>query len=412
MENSKTIAIPEDVVNPKEYKKMLALQKHPTIRNTMYISSDGQEINIAMLPHRLKKFIEHLSPKEQEQILELKRQYNVIRAKITTASALAFGRAGCYGGKKKDEVAVYKLSPFEEDIIELLGRMFTVAEVVRIMGEDNGVIVNEDDVKGILKKYIIDIERKREEFRNRVADVRLYNKRPRLEELAWMYSKMKARYVALNGIDAYNSMLRTLEQIRKEAEGDVLNINGVLDVNVEVTIQNHIQKEILKTINLKEIILGRVAARMNFDTKKLVAGLHNSYYAKFVDISGEYDEEAEMNYPSNQAYDFSTIERTASDNVMDVKAEDVTDVEKSSAERTKELFLAKIRKQKQEMEARQAGFDAEAERKRPLAEDETEIDRSDMGRGRGKDKVPPSKTKAGQYKNKNTEYYSGNKKKK
>ena len=43
---------------------------------------------------------------------------------------------------------------------------------------------------------------------------------------------------------------------------------------------------------------------MNFDTKKLVAGLHNSYYAKFVDISGEYDEEAEMNYPSNQAYDF------------------------------------------------------------------------------------------------------------
>lgn len=412
MDNSKTIAIPEDVVNPKEYKKMLALQKHPTIRNTMYISSDGQEINIAMLPHRLKKFIEHLSPKEQEQVLELKRQYNVIRAKITTASALAFGRAGCYGGKKKDEVAVNKLSPFEEDIIELLGRMFTVAEVVRIMGEDNGVIVNEDDVKGILKKYIVDIERKREEFRNRVADVRLYNKRPRLEELAWMYSKMKARYVALNGIDAYNSMLRTLEQIRKEAEGDVLNINGVLDVNVEVTIQNHIQKEILKTINLKEIILGRVAARMNFDTKKLVAGLHNSYYAKFVDISGEYDEEAEMNYPSNQAYDFSAIERTASNNVMDVKAEDVTDVEKSSAERTKELFLAKIRKQKQEMEARQAGFDAEAERKRPLAEDETEIDRSDMGRGRGKDKVPPSKTKAGQYKNKNIEYYSGNKKKK
>ena len=62
MDNSKTIVIPEDVVNPKEYKKMLALQKHPTIRNTMYISSDGQEINIAMLPHRLKKFIEHLSP--------------------------------------------------------------------------------------------------------------------------------------------------------------------------------------------------------------------------------------------------------------------------------------------------------------------------------------------------------------
>lgn len=397
MDKSKQITIPEDVVNPTEYKKMLALEKHPIIRNTIYISSEGDEINIGMLPHRLAKHIEHLSIKEQEDILELKRKYNQLRAKISTAKSLAFGRAGRYGGKSKDELAVYKLSPFEEDIIELLGRMFTVAEVVKIMGEDNGVIVNEDDVKGILKKHIVEIERKREEFRNRVADVRLYNKRPRLEELAWMYSKMKNKYIALNSIDSYNAMLRTLEQIRKEAEGDVLNINGVLDVNIEVTIQNHIQKEILKTINLKEIILGRVAARMNYDPKKLVAGLHNSYYAKFVDISGDYDENAEMSYPSNSAYDFAMIERTAGREVMDVKAEDVTEAERSSATNVKDLFLSKIRKQKQDMEARQAGWDAEAESKRPVAEDETPINRS--SNGRGKDKIPPSKTKAGQRKN-------------
>lgn len=406
MESNKTIVIPEDVVNPKEYRKMIALERHPILRNITYISSEGDEINIGMLPHMLKKRIEHLSPKEQEEVLELKRKYNQMRAKVSTAKSLAYGRAGCYGGKKKEELAVYKLSPFEEDIIELLGRMFTVAEVVRIMGEDNGIIVNEEDVKGILKKHIVEIERKREEFRNRVTDVRLYNKRPRLEELAWMYSKMKARYVALNGIDAYNSMLRTLEQIRKEAEGDVLNINGVIDVNIEVTIQNHIQKEILRTINLKEIILGRVAARMNYDPKKLIAGLHNSYYAKFVDISGEFDPNAEMSYPSNSAYDFAAIERTAGREVMDVKAEDVTEEEASSATNVKNLFLSKIRKQKQEMEARQAGWDAEAERKRPVAEEEEEFDRSKK-KGRAKDYIPLSKTKAGQRKNKNTEYYSG-----
>lgn len=410
MEQKKHITIPEDVVNPIEYRKMLALERHPIIRNTTYISSEGDEINIAMLPHRLKKYIEHLSPKEQEDILELKRKYNQMRAKISTAKSLAFGRAGRYGGKSKDELAVYKLSPFEEDIIELLGRMFTVAEVVKIMGEDNGVIVNEEDVKGILKKHIVEIERKREEFRNRVADVRLYNKRPRLEELAWMYSKMKARYVALNGVDAYNSMLRTLEQIRKEAEGDVLNINGVVDVNIEVTIQNHIQKEILRTINLKEIILGRVAARMNYDPKKLIAGLHNSYYAKFVDISGDFDENAEMSYPSNSAYDFGMIERTAGREVMDVKAEDVTEAEHSSATNVKDLFLSKIRKQKQDMEARQQGWDAEAERKRPVAEDEDPIERNTPGRA--KDKIPPSKTKAGQRKNKNKPYGKDTKDKK
>lgn len=402
MKDSKFSTIPEGVVDVKEYKKLIAFENHPIVRNTIYISSEGDEINFAMLPHRLTKFIEHLSDKEQEDILELKRKYNSMRGKIMAARANAFGRSGRYGGQKKEDLAIYKLSPFEEDIIELLGRMFTVAEVVRIMGEDNGVIVSEEDVKGILKKHIVEIERKREDFRNRVADVRLYNKRPRLEELAWMYSKMKARYVALNGIDAYNSMLRTLEQIRKEAEGDILNINGVVDVNIEVTIQNHIQKEILKTINLKEIILGRVAARMNYDPKKLVAGLHNSYYAKFVDISGDYDENAEMSYPSNSAYDFAMIERTAGREVMDVKAEDVTEAEHSSATNVKDLFLSKIRKQKQDMEARQAGWDAEAERKRPVAEDETPIDRSTNGRG--KDKIPPSKTKAGQRKNKDKPY--------
>lgn len=409
MENSK-ITIPEDVLNPKEYIKMIALEKHPILRNTIYISSEGDEINIAMLPHRLKKYIEHLSPKEQEDIIELKRKYNQMRAKITTCKAMAYGRAGRYGGEKKEVALLNKLSPFEEDIIELLGRMFTVAEVVKIMGEDNGVIVQENEVKDILKKHIVDIERKREEFRNRVTDVRLYNKRPRLEELAWMYSKMKARYVAINSTDAYNAMLRTLEQIRKEAEGDILNINGVLDVNIEVTIQNHIQQEILKTINLKEIILGRVAARMNYDPKKLIAGLHNSYYAKFIDISGEYSEDADMKYPSNSAYDFGMIERIAGKEVINVKAEDVTDKERSAAKNIKDLFLAKLRKQKQEMEARQAGFDAEAERNRPTAQDDTEpIER---GKGRGKDKVPPSKTKAGQYKNVNKDYYTGNKKKK
>lgn len=411
MENNKQIVIPEGVVNPKEYRKMLALENHPIIRNIIYTSSQGDLINIGMLPHRLRKCIEHLSPKEQEDILELKRKYNQLRGKISAAKSVAFGRAGRYGGKNREEMTIYRLSPFEEDIVELLGRMFTIAEVVKIMGEDNGIIVNEDDVKNVLKKHIVEIERKREEFRNRVADVRLYNKRPRLEELAWMYSKMKARYVALNGIDAYNSMLRTLEQIRKEAEGDVLNIKGVVDVNVEVTIQNHIQKEILKTINLKEIILGRVAARMNYDPKKLIAGLHNSYYAKFVDISGDFDPEAEMNYPSSSAYDFVAIERTAGKETMDIKAEEVTEEEQSSAANIKDLFLSKIRKQKKEMEARQAGWDAEAERKRPLAKEDEGFDRTGL-KGRAKDFTPPSRTKLGEYKNRNREYYGDNKEKK
>ena len=412
MEDLRNITIPEDVVNPKEYKKMIALQNNPKLHNTIYISSEGDEINIAMLPHRLKKFIEHLSPQEQEEILAMKSEYNRLRAKISTAHSLAYGRAGRYGGKKKEDVVKYQLSPFEEDIIELLGRMFTISEVVRIMGEDNGIIVNENDVKDVLKRHISEIESKREEFRNKVTDVRLYNKRPRLEELAWMYSKMKMRYVSLNSVDAYNCMLRTLEQIRKEAEGDIVTLNGAVDVNIEVTIQEHIQAEILKTINLKEIILGRVAARMNYDPAKLIAGLHNSYYAKFVDIGGDYDENAEMKYPSASAYDFAEIERNADTATMDMTPEEMPEEKQSTAVNVKALFLAKIRKQKKEMENRQAVWQTMA-RESTTVDDQTGLnDEAKRGRGRAKDKTLPSKTVNGQKRNETIEYYSGERKKK
>lgn len=130
--------------------------------------------------------------------------------------------------------------------------MFTPKEVVRILAESREIQVELSYVQDVLKHYITDIEKRREEFRNRVQDVRLYSKRPRLEELSWMYTQMKLRYKALNSTDAYNAMLRTLEQIRKEAEGDQIFINGAIDVNVETEIRLHIQQTIYKSINLKE----------------------------------------------------------------------------------------------------------------------------------------------------------------
>jgi len=405
--------VPPDVVNVKEYRKYLILLNSPILRNTSYTTSEGEVLNIAMLPHYLKRRIAHLSPQEQEDILDLKSRYNAMRAKVTTAKALAYGHSGRLGGRKAEELTSLVPSPFQADVIELLGRMFTVPEVVRIMGEENGIMVTEDDVQDVLKNHITEVERKREEFRTKVSDVRLYNKRARLEELAWMYSQMKLRYIALNTTDTYNSLLRTLEQIRKEAEGDILNIKGALDVNVEVEIQNHIKKEIYAHVNLIEVILGRVAARMNYDPVKLIAGLHNSYYAKFVGISGDLDESAEMKYPSSSPYDFAAIERTADHDVIVMKPEEVTPQERSTAANVRELFLSKIRKQKDEAAQRQTRWAASG------LKSETQDSPEDVegyskpikrGRGSGKDATPPSVTKKGAQKGR--DYYSGASKKK
>lgn len=393
--------IPDGVVNVKEYRKFLLLQRHPILTDTTYIDSNGEEINIAMLIDKLRKRIAHLSPQEQDDILERKSEYNKMRAKVSTAKAVAFGHAGRYGGNRKKETSA---APFHQDIMELLGRMFTVKEVVKIMGEDNGIIITEEDVKEVQRRFLPEIERKREEFRNKLTDVRLYHKRPRLEELAWMYSKMKNRYIILNSTDAYNAMLRTLEQIRKESEGDILTVKGAMDVNIEVTIQQHIQQEIFKTINIKEIILGRVAARMNYNPMKLIAGLHNSYYAKFVDIGGDYDPNAEMEYPSNKAYDFAAIERTAGREVVKMEEEPITSEESSSASAVKQMFLEKIRKQKADMEKRATLADYAAEDNRPVAEDEDVVNKSRPGGS--KDKNLKSSKNSGSKR----DYYTGKKK--
>ena len=388
------IEIPADVINRSAYLKYIAYSQHPVLKNRTIVTSEGEEFDIAILPHYLRDRIKHLSPKEQETIMAQKREYNSMLMKKNTYKAQAYGKIGRPKGStntKTDEQKRYDL--LVADVVELFGRMFTINEVIRILGEDNGIQVEEATVKKILRDNIVEIERKREEFRNKVADVRLYNKRPRLEELAWMYSKMKMRYVALNSTEAYNAMLRTLEQLRKEAEGDILNVHGAIDMNLNVEINAHIQKEILKTINLKEIIIGRIAARMNYDPKKLIAGLHNSFYNKFVPISGDYDPNAEIEYPSLINYDFAEIERRNAerDDIVDVQAEPLEEYQEQKAKSVRELFLAKIRKQKEEMEQRSSAY-TEDMTSIPVREDFEKVKR---GKGRAKDSTPPSKTKKG-----------------
>lgn len=374
------ITVPEDVVDKKSYLKFYALSNNPILKDKLYLTSEGREVNIGLLPHRLREAIQTLPPAEQELILERKRRYMQLLQQKNLAKAMAYGNKGLGHNRDKDKKTLQDKAEeaLEEDIVTLLGRMFSINEVVRIIVEDNGVAITKQKVQEVMRRNLVTIERAREEFRNKVTDVRLYNKRPRLEELAWMYSKMKMRYIAMNSVEAYNAMLRTLEQIRKEAEGDILNINGKVDVNLSVELQAHIQKEIIKTINLKEIILGRVAARMNYDTSKLIAGLHNSYYNRFVQISGDFDPNAEMQYPSLVNYDFAEIERrnAEADDIVEMEPEPIKEEEHDKAQDIKNLFLAKIRRQKEEYEQRTSTAVVEEESmEREAKEDYEEMER-------------------------------------
>lgn len=362
--------VPPEIVDSVAWKKYLVMKESATLKRIHVLASDGTEINLLWFPRKLNETIKHLSTSEREEILEL---YSARRkAQITANRLLAVARGSFDLARKrkqaeKAEHAALHMSDVTlvEDIKELLGKMFTPREVVRILAESREIEVELSYVQDVLKRFINDIEKRRDEFRNRVQDVRLYSKRPRLEELSWMYTQMKTRYKSLRSNDAYNSMLRTLEQIRKEAEGDQIFVNGAIDVNVETEIRLHIQQTIYKSVNLKEIILGRVAARMNWSLPKLVAGLHNSYYARFMPTNDEYDPQAEMEYPSSMNYDFNRIQHNHAvngiDEVEDVKAEPLTPEERTSSEAIKQLFLQRIARQREVLEGPKQRADAEVD---------------------------------------------------
>lgn len=398
--------VPEGIVNFEAYQKFLEISENPIIKDRNVMLSTGEVISVGALPHRFRQLISHLPPQEQERLLEHKEEYARLLGAKGMYKSLAYGTRET--GRKSLKEQVKSLTPFEADIVELLGRLYTVPEVIKIMAEENDIPVDEDEIREVLRKNITIIEKKRDEFRAKVTDVRLYNKRSRLEELSWMYSKMKSRYIALQTSDAYNNMLRTLEQIRKEAEGDVLNINASLDVNIEATIQEQIYKETLKTINIKEIILGRVAARMNYDTKLLVQGLHNSYYAKHISISGAFDPDATLEYPSAQPYDFDKIESLAEREAVDITPEELTEEEANQAKLIKEAFLAKIKKVREEEETRRSGADLLGEMKKSR-----DVEKEDRYRRAGgwrtyKDKKLPSKSTS-KYKDTSRDYRTGEK---
>ena len=188
--------------------------------------------------------------------------------------------------------------------------MFTPKEVVRILAESREIQVELSYVQDVLKHYITDIEKRREEFRNRVQDVRLYSKRPRLEELSWMYTQMKLRYKALNSTELitrcsgrWNRSVKRLKATKYSSTAPSTSTSKLKSAFIS-------NKPSIKSINLKEIILGRVAARMNWSLPKLIAGLHNSYYARFTPANEEYDPEAEMEYPSTMNYDSTASSTT------------------------------------------------------------------------------------------------------
>ncbi len=302
-----TIITELPIKDQEAYDKYKVLMKHPILNKmSHYIDSKGRPLNIAMAQSNLLKNIVDLPTSEQQKIMALKHRHLDIMGKRNGFQRKAFGTMVTGDGVRVSEV-IEKLESHKLDLIELFGKMFTKKEVHQIaMDQLKMKSVTLKQVEMFSIKYSPEINIKIEEHKRSFSDIRLGHKRSRLEELSWMYVKRKRIYQMTNKADDHRLLLQTIEQIRKEAEGDLLRIDGQLTHNIEGTIQDHIQNELLKYLNLKEIILARVAMKSNITPMNLIASISRSFYHNTLELPEPVKVE---NYPSLEPYDFDKISR-------------------------------------------------------------------------------------------------------
>lgn len=203
----------------QKVRKSRILTKHKiykTSKGDVNLATPDKDFNI-MLAEML------LPESENDSVLKWRRLYRATQMKANNLKMKAFG---VYGNRETG-TNIHKLIDHRRDeVIDLFGRMFTVKEVHQILHRDYGMRLAYNTVLAFKKRFQDEIGAKVVEFQQKYSDIRLAIKRGRIEELSWLYGKTKDRHEKSTGVAQGNLLLKILEQLRKETEGDKIKIEG------------------------------------------------------------------------------------------------------------------------------------------------------------------------------------------
>ena len=223
---------------------------------------------------------------------------------------------------------------YEKEIVTMYGRMFTTGEILEIC-------LSEYNLKGLKRFHLEDLRKQnedeiyklQEEHKRSFSDLRLAHTRSRLEELIWLFHNRKRLYQVSKSANDHRLLLQTLQQIKTEADVDVERLDGGVNSNLENALADHIRKDILKNLQIKEIIISRLCAKFNRNPFDIIKGLSESIYRKNIDDPNNVEE---IVFPSTQSYDFDKIKRFNEQQDV-IKKLNAEKVEAGREEREKEI---------------------------------------------------------------------------
>lgn len=311
------IIIPEGVVNEEDYREWKKgfnrWNYSDESKMVVEVERTGQPVDKVELDFTCPTFLFNkylnriFDEKLKEKILEKKKEWDSLRGKLAMLKQQAFGTR-----KSGPTLAVRDsiLDVKKTEILELFGKFYNLTEVHRIVITEYKLECNIQSLDGFRIKHLDQIKELQEEYVKDYSDIRLTHKKSRLEELNELYVGRKNIYNTSKKAEDYKLLLQTIEQIKREVEGDIVTINGNINLNIEQTLVSHIYQELIRGLAIKEIILSRVAARTNSNPYYLISRLSHSFYAKFngFDVNDEIDLAEQINlYPSQVIYNFDEI---------------------------------------------------------------------------------------------------------
>lgn len=223
-------------------------------------------------------------------------------------------------------------------------------EVHKIVSLEWGYDVSVVTVRNFRRAHLSEITKLQDEFMKDFSSIRLSHKRARIEELQKLYNSRSAIYERSQSQNDYRLLLMTMKELREETRDDTLRIEHNLNANINLKINNHIEKEIMNGMTINDIIIARASSKMNVNPAFLIARLHQSIYAKF---NGFVKPDGEApTYPSSMVYNWTQIEKQHKDvgdkGIQDAEWEEVPEEKVEQTKDLQAILLEKIAQKKRD----------------------------------------------------------------
>lgn len=360
---------PADLVDKVAFDKMFDLFERSKTDgcfwNKLYIHNSTDYLELRVPRNVFYRNVNALiGPSEESKEAAKKHWYkfNKNLLEFLRLKKKAFGKNGKTLSKptenQLDPSRFSHFRPYHEFIINMFGKMFTAKEIKDLLGEEHGLRLTLGILKSFHKFHADLIAKRISAFKESFEDVRLGYKRSRLEELAWIYQQVKNDFKNPKlGIARRNSfskeMRDILKQIKDEVEGDVIRIEGSLDVNHHL--QAHIVNEIIDRETLRTVVIAKIASKLNLEPLSLTYEMQKSHYALFNSYLGNDPHAEGLELPdhtfSPADYDFKGMGKKAENQLrlLNKKNDGVKDQRKALIEKMKLMGAKKLLKDKVDM---------------------------------------------------------------